>query len=410
MIKQLHSRLQNAHLDGLIMPVLVVVVVAGIGTYLLLSSHAATPYVSVTADSGTPTGAASVTQNCNGTTDNHCVTFGQAAGTGGGTQTTDCFNSPGACGYPDPNYNNNTGATSVGATSACSSLTPEPDGYDADTNGQTVQNMNITGGLAISASNVTVNNVCVTNTGSTPDYNDGVFAVTITSSASNVTLEHSTFAGTSATGLGVLDTGVANNSNDSGITANAIYIYNAAEAWHGTGTVNNSYMQAGATYTIPKGADGCDTSGGCGSHNEDVYISDTSWSGNHDTLLNSTEQTAVLFGDNDGGQKDEPADNQWILTNSLIAGGGWLMYLDANNGSMPIGTSTMDITGNRIARCLGPQDFDGNGTTCTTGTDKYGYFPNAGYYGGPVDDYCGDGANQIWSNNVWDDNSAPFTC
>lgn len=377
--------------------VVVVILVAGIGTSLILSSHAASPYVSVTADTGTPTGAATIVQNCNGSTDGSCVTFGQPASSGGsGTQSTDCFASPGACGYPDPNYNNNTGSTSVGATSPCSSLTSESNGYDANTSGETVQNMNITGTLTISASHVTVNNVCVTNSG-----NSGAFAVNIESSGTNLLLEHSTFAGSASSGIGVLDTGVANNSNVADVTAEAIYIYNAAEDWHGMGTVNDSYMQAGATFG----------SGVNESHNEDVYISDTSWSGNHNTLLNSTGQTAVLFGDNDGGSKDIPADNQWAVKNSLMAGGGWMMYLDAQNGNdpLPVGSSTMDIENNRLARCLGPQDFDGNGTTCTTGTDKYGYFPLGGYYGGPTDDYCGD-SGQIWSNNVWDDNNQTVSC
>lgn len=59
--------------------VLVVVIVAGIGTYLLLSSHAASPYVSVTANSGTPTGAATVVQSCSGATDTSCVMFGSSS-------------------------------------------------------------------------------------------------------------------------------------------------------------------------------------------------------------------------------------------------------------------------------------------------------------------------------------------
>jgi hypothetical protein len=397
MIKHL-SRLKRTYIKKKTLPIVIIVVIAVSGTVLLHASHAATPYISETADKGTLTNTATKVASCSGSTDGTCVMFGQVTSGGGGTtKTTDCFASPGACGYPDPNYNNNAGSTSVGATAACTSLATQHDGdYAVSTNGQTIQNMNIINGtLDISAANVTVNNVCVSNSG-----NSGAFAVNIGSGATNLLLEHSTFAGTAATGNGVLDTGVSNIPNTSHVTAESIYIYNAAEDWHGMGTVNDSYMQAGATFG----------SGSNESHNEDVYLSDTSWSGNHDTLLNSTGQTAILFGDNDGGAKDEPADNQWVLTNSLIGGGGYLMYLDAaNNSSMPVGTSTMNISNNRFARCLGPQDFDGNGTTCTTGTDKYGYFPNGGYYGGAVDDYC-SGANQTWSNNVWDDNNGAVSC
>ncbi len=362
-----------------------ILTVAILGTILLLGSHAATPYASITADSGTLASGA-VAQSCTGAANGKCVVF---KGTGGGTQTTDCFASPGACGYPDPNYNNNSGATSVGSTTPCGSL-PASGSVTASTNGQTIQNLNIAGGVAVDASNVTINNVCVTD----PDGGSGALAITIEAGSSNLLIEHTTVAGTSSTNA--LDTGIWNASNISSVTANNVYIYNAAEDWHGSGTVTNSYMQAGATYS--------------GSHNEDVYLSDTGITLTHDTLLNSTGQTAVLFGDNDGGAKDQPADNHWTVKNSLMAGGGYLMYLDAaNNSSMPVGSSTMDIENNRFGRCLGPQHFDGSGTTCTTGTDKYGYFPNGGYYGGPVDDYC-SGSGQTWSNNVWDDNSSALSC
>lgn len=369
----------------------IIVVIATGGTLLLHASHAASPYISAPADSGTLTSSATKVASCSGSTDGTCVMFGQVASGGGGggtTATTDCFASPGACGYPDPAYNNNTGTTSVGATSTCSSL-PSSGSVTASTSGQTIQNLNITGGIEVNAPNVTISNVCVTD----PNGGSGELAISIESNATNLLIEHTTVAGTSSTNA--LDTGIWNALDVPSVTANNVYIYNAAEDWHGSGTVTNSYMQAGATYN--------------GSHNEDIYLSDTSITLAHDTLLNSTGQTAVLFGDNDGGAKDTPADNHWTVTNSLMAGGGYLMYLNANNGSMPVGSSTMNITNNRFGRCLGPQYFDGDGTTCTTGTDKYGYFPNGGYYGGPVDDYC-TGANQVWTNNVWDDNNATVSC
>jgi hypothetical protein len=55
--------------------VLVVLIVAGIGTYLLLGSHAATPYASITADSGTLTSGATK-QTCAGSSNGSCVVFG----------------------------------------------------------------------------------------------------------------------------------------------------------------------------------------------------------------------------------------------------------------------------------------------------------------------------------------------
>jgi hypothetical protein len=263
----------------------------------------------------------------------------------------------------------------------------------------TVQNLNISGTLTINASNVTVNNVCVTTSG-----NSGSMAVVVGSNASNLLLEHSIFKGSASSGTGVIDTGVFNPNNIASVSADSILITNAAEDWHGAGTVKNSYMQAGAFYSDASGP----------SHNEDIYLSDTSITLDHDTLLNSASQTAVLFGDNNGGSKGTPGDNHWTVTNSLLAGGGYLAYLNA--GATSQGTSTMNITNNRFARCTGATNYDGWGTQCNDATatsagtlgDKYGYYPNGGYYGGVIYDYCGTG--QTWTNNVWDNNRAAIAC
>jgi len=379
--KYLRFPISRTNLRGRALPILVMAAVATIGVYFLTFSHAATPYTSINANTGTLAGGATVQADSNASNGKY-VLFGGTTG----TRSTNCFPAPGACGYPDPAYGN------VGATSSCASL-PASGSITASTNGQTIQNLNITGGIAVDAPNVTINNVCVTD----PDGGSGVLAITIEPGSTNLLIEHSTIAGASSTNA--LDTGIWNASDIPSVTANYVYIYNAAEDWHGSGTVTNSYMQAGATYS--------------GSHNEDIYLSDTSITLTHDTLLNSTGQTAVLFGDNDGGAKDQPADNHWTVTNSLMGGGGYLMYLDANNGSMPVGSSTMNIQNNRFARCLGKAVFDGNGNTCQGlgdgANDGHGYFPNGGYYGGPVDDYC-SGSGQTWSGNVWDDNNATISC
>jgi hypothetical protein len=303
-----------------------------------------------------------------------------------GLKTSDCFAAPGACGYPDPNYG------TVGATAPCSSLKASGS-VTVSTSGETVEGLNITGSLTIAAPNVTVNNVCVTASG-----NSGVMAVWVESNATNLLLEHSTFAGADSSGIGVIDTGVFNASDVPSVTGDALYIYNAAEDWHGSGTLKNSYVQAGAVFTDSEGP----------SHNEDVYLSDSSWSGDHNTLLNSDGQTAVLFGDNNGGAKGTPGDNHWTVTNSLLAGGGWLMY--ANAGATTVGSSTMNISNNRIARCKTTSVFDGSGYTCSGGPDEFGYFPRGGYYGGPVDIYCPPTAGQTWSNNVWDDDGSQVSC
>ena len=60
---------------------LVVIAVAGIGTYLLTPSHAATPYASINAGTGTLASGATK-QTCSGSSDGSCVVFGSAPGSG----------------------------------------------------------------------------------------------------------------------------------------------------------------------------------------------------------------------------------------------------------------------------------------------------------------------------------------
>ena len=67
--------------------VLSLVVFAGIGAYLLLGSHAASPYISLNADKGTLANG-TTSQACSGASDGNCVKFGGASG---GCQTDGCL-------------------------------------------------------------------------------------------------------------------------------------------------------------------------------------------------------------------------------------------------------------------------------------------------------------------------------
>lgn len=108
---------------------LVVLVVAGIGTYLLLSSHASSPYASINADSGTLTSPATK-QTCTGSTDGSCVVFG---GSGSGTTVSATPYGPAAPsggwqveyadGFGDCLINTSTGCT-TGAARSDNSLVP----------------------------------------------------------------------------------------------------------------------------------------------------------------------------------------------------------------------------------------------------------------------------------------------
>jgi hypothetical protein len=301
-------------------------------------------------------------------------------------RTTDCFSSPGACGYPDPAFG------TAGTTTPCASL-PTSLSTTISTAGAVVQNLHILGSLEITAANVTVSNVCVTGTGGS-----GHMAVWLRSGAVNTQLKHSTFGGTSANGTGVVDTGIYGASSTT--HADAIVVTNAATSWSGGGVISNSYFQAGATYS--------------GSANQDVYLNDESVTLSHDTLLNSAPQSAVLFGDINNGGHDLPPDNNWNVSNSLLAGGGWIIYGNATtNGGA--GTSVLSFQNNRFGRCATTPVkhwYPGaGGYTCGTvdmgGADAHGYWPCGGYFGFTA---AMTASSITWTGNVWDDHpSAPVS-
>jgi hypothetical protein len=58
---------------------LIVLIIAGIGTYLIIFGHASTPYAAITADSGSLT-APAIKQACAGTSTGNCVQFGGVNG------------------------------------------------------------------------------------------------------------------------------------------------------------------------------------------------------------------------------------------------------------------------------------------------------------------------------------------
>jgi hypothetical protein len=61
---------------------LVVIIIMALGVYTLTGSHAASPYVSITADKGTLADGA-VKQTCSGSTDGYCVVFDGTPSSGG---------------------------------------------------------------------------------------------------------------------------------------------------------------------------------------------------------------------------------------------------------------------------------------------------------------------------------------
>jgi hypothetical protein len=287
------------------------------------------------------------------------------------TKTTGCFASPGACAYPDPNYHN------VGAT--CSALKTSGS-VTASTEGSTVEGLNITGTVTVRANNVKINNDCIATNGGAEL---GSRSITIEKGVHGVSITNTTVHGENESNKSE-DSAIVNDYAGSANSAVNDYFYNCGECIHGPWTVNQSYV-------IVNGMRGTSD------HYEDWYFSDDTISANHDTLLNTYDQTAVIFGDTSG-----PADNHITVTNSLIAGGGFTFYPDGNASSK--GSETTNISNNRIARCLTSPKFESGtgGTSCSGGQDSHGYWPNGGYFG-----LIAYGFGGTYANNVWDDNNAP---
>jgi hypothetical protein len=316
---------------------------------------------------------------------------GESGASDAGLRTKNCFASPGACGFPDPKYGN------VGPSKPCASLTPSGS-ITVSKAGATIQDLNVTGSISVTAANVTIKNVCVSDDGK-GNYNNGPI---VSFTAPGGTIESSTVHGANATTQSV-QTALSGMG-----TAKNVYLYNCGECIHeGPWTVTDSYILVnGADYA---GGYVGDAGQGPEDHHEAVYLATSTFVGHHDTILNPFPETATIFGDtynNPGGA----CGNHITVTDSLLAGSGYMFYTCGNGTSA--GTSTMNISNNRFARCgtMTVNDPAGGGRACKGGPDEHGYFPFGGYFGVTAYTYCPPMSGQTWAGNVWDDDGHPVPC
>jgi hypothetical protein len=302
-----------------------------------------------------------------------------------GGKKKECFAEPGECGYPDPAYRD------VGYEGKCSSL-PTVEGLVLDTPGTTIEKENIRGGVYIGAANVTLNEDCITAVGDGKP--DGSYLVSISFEGDKARIEHSTLRGENETTESVQN-GITNDDDATDVVVNSVYIYNVGDAIHNNMRVENSWLDVNAEVT--------------GEHYEDVYCDNATMEVVHDVLLNPHEQTAAVFCNVNGGSGGE-ASNHLTITKSLLAGGDYVIYPQGNATS--VGTSTMTITDNHFARCLGPTHFEPvfGVTSCVGGADSHGYWPLGGVYGQVAYVYCPPVSGQVWSGNVWDNNLEEVPC
>jgi hypothetical protein len=282
----------------------------------------------------------------------------------------DCFKHPSRCGYPDAT---NTGVPPGTRLRPSGSITVSRDGA-------TLSGLRVRGAVTVAADDVTIRDSRITQ----GDGGSGSYAIILNEGADGFTIMDSEVAGPRSRSAG-LQSAVWNHYGNPGATAIRSFFHRCADCWEGAGTFRHDYIVVDAAY-----AD---------SHDENIYVCGGSVDVGHSTLINRNRQTATVFGDTSG-----CGGNSFKVTDSLLAGGGFLLYPQANSGR-PVGS--MNISDNHFARCRTAPvyDEDSGGTTCSGGGDGHGIFPNGGYFG--VAAYYYRGKNQIWMKNVWDDNLRP---
>lgn len=302
-----------------------------------------------------------------------------------------CFSSPGACNYPDP-ASHNVGVTDCSSLPTFSfSSIPSGTYYSGSgnlleivSNNVTLSNYNM-GDVNIYVSDVdnfTLDNVCVNANGGA---NEGSNAIGISANSHNTTIENSNISGINDT-TEALGTGILNYGPDTTIQSDYIYNVGTGVSTNSPATLKDNYMLVNA---VP-----------AGEHDEDIYLSDTTATVDHNVLLNEEDQTAALFGNTNGGSGGA-CSNQLTITNNLLAGGDYVLYPCGNASS--VGTSTSDIENNAFARCDGGTNVSapGDAGACPSGADSHGYYPFGGTYG--LTAYYFSGADQAWCGNHWDD-------
>ena len=324
-----------------------------------------------------------------------CATpvFGAVVLGDGGGGGMDCnsrwqaaFPSPGACGYPDPNYGN-VGVPAGTKLTSSGSIT-------VSTPGTVINALDVSGTITVSADNVTIQNTRVTmiSGGCGPTDPCGSADIKVTC-ACNVTVSRVELS--SDSGITV-EHGIRNTYGGH-LIIDYVYQHGNVDALClcQSADVENSYSIINLAIA--------------NDHVENVYMTDSTTTINHNTLLNQVTQTANLFGDTNTGAGGA-CDNHWIITNNLLAGGGYQLYPCSNATS--VGSSTMDVENNRFARCVTRPQVPGPGGSwlCSGGSDSHGYFPNGGSAGPLAYVYCPPTAGQVWSGNKWDDNGSTIGC
>ena len=270
-----------------------------------------------------------------------------------------CAASPHVCGLPDAT---NTGFSPTAHLLSVPSQVSSGPGWKYDTRGwvevsgkgASLSGLYIPCNLDISASDVTINNVEVVETGNNPGIS--------LRHTSNVAIENSSISSPYNTGPNRLQVGIKDIFGDStGTTINANNIWNVSTAIQiSEGTVENNYIH-NLGYLAGDHVDGIASDAG-----------QAALSIVHNTVLNPLNQTCAVCLFEDFG----PQFNATI-TGNLVAGGDYAVYGGANPGRWT--PHNIVITNNRFSPM---------------------YYPHSGSYGPTAS--VANGPGDIWSGNISD--------
>jgi hypothetical protein len=304
----------------------------------------------------------------------------------------DCFPDPSSCGYPDAD---NTGPSGALQSATTASL-PSGAAWDAGTktlritgDNVLIQNLDVPGPIAVDGNNATIQNsrIHVDEGCSSPcgsygirlGETDALVSGTVLQNLDIVTDEKNP-ADDKPLDPSTIDTkldhGVRNNGDEQ-VVADKLYIKGFAGAWKGPGTIRNSYLFSQLVFD--------------GDHVE-AYLNGGEGDPSilqHDTILNPVAQTAAISFFNDFG-----GIGKVTVEDNLLAGGGYVMYGGAKNGTGNVDGPIL-VRDNRIARGDNPGgDF----------LPPHGYYRNGGEIG-------------LWAefnrsattacDNYWDDTLSP---
>jgi hypothetical protein len=293
------------------------------------------------------------------------------------SQSKRCFAVPHLCGYPDAT---NTGVPEGVALQPSGSIT-------VTAPGTTVSDVDVSGSIEVLADDVTIEDSRVTlDSGSCgPTDTCGNYEIRIDEGVTGTVIRDTELAAAP----GVTCEHDIRNTSTASVRIVRVYMHGCDSNVYGSAKMFDSYGIAKLAISED--------------HVENVYFDDSRFTAIHDTLFNPIGQTAVIFGDSDGGEDTQNCRNQLTVKDSLLAGGGYTLYPCAH-AAQP-GSSSLDVEKTHFARCRGKQVYnpDGGTHTCAGGTDANGYYPNSGDYGIAADYFEGTGA---WRGNVWDDDLA----